>query len=272
MNTLQELLQEQLHALQSGKDFVVVTIMDADGLARTAGKMIVYDDGTISGTVGGGMWEKSAIHDAKLCLAQQKSTVRYYDHSEELYSAGIQCKGKLTVSLEYCSAQRTQLVIVGGGHVGNAVIRAAKPLGFAVTLLDTRGAAEIGDSIQAADRFIPLERFADVASAELPKKPYYVVSTYGHQVDAEALYGVLSRNDAAYIGMLGSTKKIAAIFSQLENMGIMQEQLSQIYAPIGLDLGGETPEELAVSILGEILKVKYQRSGMHLTELRRKNA
>lgn len=262
---LHEMLQEQAASLREGRDFAVVTTVEADGLARTSGKMLVYPDGTIRGTVGGGMWEKSAVQDALRCLETRRNAVKVYDFSGELQEAGIRCQGKLTVFIEYCSGKCTQLVVVGGGHVGNAVIRAARAVGFAVTLADTRGEAEIGDSIREADTFIRLERFEDIASAKLPERPYYVVSTYGHQVDGAALGGVLSRNDAAYIGMLGSRKKVRAIFAQLERQGVDPVALRRVYAPIGLDLGGETPEELAVSIVGELLAVKYGRGSGHLS-------
>lgn len=262
---LRELLLEQASALQNGRDFAVVTTVEAVGLARTSGKMLVYPDGTASGTVGGGMWEKAAIQDALTCIRERKNAVKLYDFSDELSQAGIRCQGKLRVFIEYCASERTQLVVVGGGHVGHAVMRAAKTVGFAVTLVDTRGETEIGEAIRLADRFIPVAGFGDVASADLPKNPYYVVSTYGHQVDGMALEGILSRGDAAYIGMLGSTRKVRAIFSQLEKDGITKEALQQIYAPIGLDLGGETPEELALAIVAEMLAVKYGREGKSLS-------
>lgn len=262
---LHELIFEQASGLRNGKEFAVVTTVEAEGLARTSGKMLVYPDGTISGTVGGGMWEKAAIHDALECIKEKKNDVKVYDFSDEMAKAGIRCQGTLRVFIEYCGTDRTQLVVVGGGHVGHAVMRAAKEVGFAITLVDTRGENEIGDAIRVADRFIRMDSFGDVATVDLPQHPYYVVSTYGHQVDGAALRGVLSRGDASYIGMLGSTKKVGAIFSQLRQVGVTQEQLDQIYAPIGLDLGGETPEELAVAIVAEIMAVKYGREGKSLS-------
>ena len=262
---LHDLVFEQAASLQSGREFAVVTTVEADGLARTSGKMLVYADGTISGTVGGGMWERAAIADALACIKAKKNDVKIYDFSDEMAKAGIRCQGTLRVFIEYCGSDRTQLVVVGGGHVGHAVMRAAKEVGFAVTLVDTRGEAEIGDAIRVADRFIKMDSFGDVAKADLPQNPYYVVSTYGHQVDGAALKGVLSRGDAAYIGMLGSTKKVNAIFSQLREAGVTEDALQQIYAPIGLDLGGETPEELAIAIVAEIMAVKYGRDGKSLS-------
>lgn len=260
-----DLLLEQASNLKNGQEFAVVTTVEADGLARTSGKMLVYPDGTISGTVGGGMWERAAIRDAMDCITAKKNDVKVYDFSDEMSKAGIRCQGTLRVFIEYCGSDRTQLVVVGGGHVGHAVIQAAKTVGFAVTLADTRGEEEIGDAIRLADRFIRMDSFGDVAKAELPKNPFYVVSTYGHQVDSAALKGVISRGDAAYIGMLGSTKKVSAIFAQLRNAGVKQEDLDQVFAPIGLDLGGETPEELAVAIVAEMLAVKYGREGKSLS-------
>lgn len=263
---LYDLLQEQADSLRAGKDFAVVTIVKADQLARTNGKMIVYADGSISGTVGGGMWENAAIHDARDALKEGRNAVKTYNFNSELAKAGFQCSGELTVFIEVCRDESLQLVVVGGGHVGNAVIRAARTVGFSVTLVDTRGEAEIGDSIRMADRFIKVDSFGDVAKVLLPRDPYYVVSTYGHMVDGAALGGVLTRNDAKYIGMLGSRKKINAIYAKLEEAGFQRAKLEKIHSPIGLDLGGETPEELAIAIVGEIMAVKNGRKGGFLAD------
>ena len=256
-----DLMQEQAENLRCGREFAVVTIVKADQLARTSGKMLVYPDGSISGTVGGGMWEQAARHDALEALKTGENVVKTYNFNSDLAKAGFQCSGELTVFIEVCRDDSLQLVVVGGGHVGNAVIHAAKPVGFSVTLVDTRGEDTIGDSIRCADRFIKVDNFGDVVKLQLPRNPYYVVSTYGHMVDGAALGGVLTRGDARYIGMLGSHAKINAIYSKLEAQGFDPAQLAGIHSPIGLDLGGETPEELAVAIVGEILAVKNGRKG-----------
>ena len=256
-----DLLQEQADNLRAGQDFAVVTIVKADQLARTSGKMIVYPDGSISGTVGGGMWEQAARKDALEALKKGENLVKTYNFNSDLAKAGFQCSGELTVFIEVCRDDSLQLVVVGGGHVGNAVIHAAKSVGFSITLVDTRGEETIGDSIRCADRFIKVDNFADVATAQLPRDPYYVVSTYGHMVDGAALGAVLKRGDAKYIGMLGGRKKISAIYEKLEAAGIDRAELEKVHSPIGLDLGGETPEELSIGIVGEIMAVKNGRSG-----------
>ena len=256
-----DLLQEQAESLRAGRDFAVVTIVSSENLARTSGKMVVYADGSISGTVGGGMWEQAAINDAKKALASGENQVKTYDFNSELAKAGFQCNGTMTVFIEVCRNDALKLVVVGGGHVGNAVIRTAKAVGFHTTLVDTRGEDVIGDSIRMADRFIPVRNFADVEHCDLPAGASYVVSTYGHMVDGAALGGVLRRDDAAYIGMLGSRQKIRNIFENLRSEGIPQEKLDPIHTPIGLDLGGETPAEIALAVVAEILAVKNGRSG-----------
>ena len=256
-----DLLLEQSQSLKEGKEFAVVTIVEAVNLARTSGKMVVYADGSISGTVGGGMWEQAAIQDAKKALKAGTNMVKTYDFNSQLAQAGFSCSGQLTVFIEVCRNEALKLVVVGGGHVGNAVIRTAKAVGFHTTLLDTRGEDVIGDSIRMADRFIHVESFGEVENVDLPAGASYVVSTYGHMVDGAALGGVLRRGDAAYVGMLGSRQKIKAIFGKLSEAGIDQEILNTVHTPIGLDLGGETPAEIALAVVAEILAVKNGRSG-----------
>ena len=256
-----DLLLEQSESLRAGRDFAVVTIVSSENLARTSGKMVVYADGTISGTVGGGMWEQAAIHDAREALKTGKNAVKVYDFNSKLAQAGFQCSGTMTAFIEVCRNEALKLVVVGGGHVGNSVIRTAKAVGFYTILVDTRGEDVIGDSIRLADRFIHVDKFEEVEQCDLPAGASYVVSTYGHMVDGAALGGVLRRGDSAYVGMLGSRQKIKAIFEKLRAAGLPQEVLDPVHTPIGLDLGGETPEEIALAVVAEILAVKNGRSG-----------
>ena len=104
---------------------------------------------------------------------------------------------------------------------------------------------------------------AEIKAMDIPDSAYYVIATHGHAHDGAALAGVLDKN-AAYIGMIGSSKKIAALFAKLTAQGASEEQLSTVYTPIGLDIGGETPEEIAVSIMAQIQQVRYGAPGGHL--------
>lgn len=253
-----ELLKKQEELLQEGVPHAVVTLVESEGTARTHGKMLVLADGGIYGTVGGGAGERLAIRDAVQLLEQGKNAVRSYQLESPLSAAGKACGGSLTVFIESCPDTRPHLVMVGGGHVGLALIRAAKLAGFAVTLADTRGEQEIGQAIAAADRFLPLENFGSALAAQkLPAGAYYVVATYSHATDGEALGGVLQHTDAAYVGMIGSRRKIEALYEKLMAAGVTEKQLAAVHAPIGLALGGEAPEEIAVAILAELLMTRY---------------
>lgn len=253
-----ELLEKELQSVKEGKELAVATIVSSDGgTTRTSGKMLVYADGSISGTIGGGSVERACIADALQCLAEDRNAVKVYDYNTGSAEAGASCGGKLTVFIESCRSRRPQLVMIGGGHVGTALMRAAHLAGFFITLVDTRGEEQIGEAIALADRFCPVEDFRSGAAA-LPMAPnaFYVVATFGHAFDGEALVGALTHEDAAYIGMIGSHRKIKMIFDKLLAEGISQEKLDAVHSPIGLDLGGETPEEIAVAILAELLMVK----------------
>lgn len=255
-----ELAKKEAELLEAGTPYAAVTIVEAKDIARTEAKMLVLADESIYGTVGGGAGEKLAIRDAVKLLAQGKNAVCSYDLSSPLSEAGKACGGSLTVFIESCRSSRPQLVMVGGGHVGTALIRAARQAGFAVTLLDTRSEDTIGAAIKAADRFIPLESFGDAAALRLPEGAYYVVATYSHVTDGEALGAVLHHTDAAYVGMIGSRRKIDAIYGKLTAEGITPQQLAAVHAPIGLCLGGEMPEEIAVAILAELLMTRYGKT------------
>ena len=224
-----ELARKEAELLEAGTPYAAVTIVHSAGTARTEGKMLVLPDETIYGTVGGGAGEKLAIRDAVTLLAGGENAIRHYELDSPLSAAGQACGGSLA--------------------------------GFSTTLLDTRGEEMIAPAIKAADRFIQLENFGEaLANTRLPAGAYYVVASYSHAADGEALGGVLHHTDAAYVGMIGSRRKVEAIRQKLTAEGITAEQLDAVHSPIGLSLGGETPEEIAVSILAELLMTRYGKT------------
>lgn len=261
-----QMLQEQLSAQEQGKSYVLVTILEAEGSSpRSSGKMLVYEDGSIRGTVGGGSVERMAVCDALVCLKKGENLIRTYDMESPASETGMICGGRVTLWLEVHRA-KPLLVICGAGHVGGAVLPLARNLGFETLLLDERAPELIQDKILLADRFEPVQDYEkDLEQMELPLGAFYVVVTFGHRGDAEALKAVL-RKQGAYVGMIGSRKKVQAVYRRLREEGVSEEELQAVYSPIGLDLGGETPEEIAVSILSEILTVKYGRTGKHMRD------
>ena len=261
-----ELAQKEAELLEAGIPYAAVTLVESSGTARTEGKMLVLSADTIFGTIGGGAGEQLARRDALSLLAEGNNAVRHYELDSPLSAEGKACGGSLTVFIESCRSTRPQLVMVGGGHVGLALLRAARLAGFATTLLDTRGEDQIGSAIAAADHFIPLENFGPaLAEVPLPAGAYYVVATFSHATDGEALGGVLHHRDAA---ASAGDDQIAGIYhcadgadlDELLAQGITPAQLAAVHAPIGLSLGGETPEEIAVSILAELLMTRYGKT------------
>lgn len=258
------LLKKQMEAMENGKGYAVVTIVESDGSTpRSSGKMLVYEDGSTEGTVGGGAIERMAAKDAAEYLKTGKNALRTYDLTSEASETGMTCGGHMTVWIESFSA-KPLLVICGAGHVGGALIPVAKTIGFRTMLLDNRDPELIRDKVELADVFVPVKDFEkDLDGMDLPDGAFYVIMTFGHHHDAEALKAVLKKN-SAYVGMIGSRKKVQGVYDRLKGEGVSEEELETVYSPIGLDIGGETPEEIAVSIMAEILMVKNGRTGKHM--------
>lgn len=259
-------IQEQLKAHEARRSHAVVTIIESDGSTpRSSGKMLVYEDGTSFGTVGGGAVELLAKRDAQECIRSNTNAVKHYNLECEASDTGMTCGGNLRVLIEAYNA-KPLLVMCGAGHVGGSLIRVAKLVGFDVLLIDSRPVELIRDKIELADRFLPVEHFGQgILDADIAPGAYYVIATFGHSHDGEALEAALQKQ-GAYVGMIGSRTKVAALFDKLHGKGVSDEQLAQVYTPIGLDIGGETPEEISISIISEILMVKNGRSGRHLAD------
>jgi xanthine dehydrogenase accessory factor len=160
-----------------------------------------------------------------------------------------------------------RVYIVGAGHIAMPLARIAKVAGFDVVVLDDRIKYANRDRFPEAEvvEAGPIEELAEKFS--YGDNAYVVIVTRGHSLDEEALRTFI-QYDTAYLGLIGSVTKIEKIFARLEKDGIPREKLDEVYSPIGLDLGGNTPGEIAVSIVAEMLAVRYQRTGkpMRYTE------
>lgn len=260
-------LQKQLDAMHQGRDIAVATIVEADGSTpRSAAKMIVFRDGGIHGTIGGGAVERLVIADAVKALERGENAFMSYDLTGEDSDTGMTCGGKMRVMIEVFPA-RPQLVIFGAGHVGEALMRIAKTVGFFITLVDDRPAEGLKERIALADEFFPTDDYTGfIKEHTFHPDAYYTIMTHGHVHDLEALEGVMSKEDAAYVGMIGSASKVEGIFAKLTAKGIPREKLDAVYTPIGLDLGGQTPAEIAISIMAEIQAVRHGKNGQHMRE------
>lgn len=251
-----DILQAELQAHERNQSYAIVTIADTAGnTTRKNGKMLVFETGETLGTVGGGSIELLAIRDAKEALVSGIGGLRSYDLDNAAAHAGVHCGGTMQVLIEVVG-KRPTLVMCGAGHVGMAVIPLAKTVGFRVILVDSRPAELIADAIAMADQFIPVKNHEeDIKNLDIAPGAYYVLAGPNHATDGAQLAGVLTKQ-AAYVGMIGGPPKIKGIFRNLLEKGYAQEQLDKVYTPIGLDVGNERPEEIAISIMAEVLMVK----------------
>lgn len=257
-----EIIQEQLKAKQAGIAYALLTVAETEGTSpcKIGKKMLLLDDGTTFGTVGGGEFERQAIEEARQAIKNRQSFFKRYVHTPTYEESGLGCAFKVSLLVDVVSPS-LQLVVCNAGHVGTAVLRFAKLLKFETTLFDTRLPEEIRDKIELADHFISCESFEKcMLNTDIPDGAYYLCCTSTHSQDKSALKGALKK-PFAYVGMLGSFKKTKEMYKQLEAEGISRELLQQVHTPVGLDICDMSPEEVAFSILSEMLMIKNGGSG-----------
>lgn len=255
-------------AYQRGEAVALVTILETRGSTpqKAGAKMVVGRDGRMRGTVGGGCVESEILFRARRAIETRRPELGTYDFNADEYENGLICGGSMKVFIEPVIPP-PRLFVVGAGHVAMPVARVAKVAGFELIVLDDR------------PQYANAERFPDadvVKAGPIPKlaseftygdNAYVVIVTRGHQEDEEALRAFIEK-DVAYIGLIGSVNKYEKIVARLRRDGVPEERLEAVHSPIGLDLGGTSPGEIAVSIVAELLAVRYQRTGksMKFTE------
>jgi xanthine dehydrogenase accessory factor len=250
------------------KAVALCTVVDSRGSTpRHAGsKMLVYPDRRIVGSVGGGEIETRTITEALLALGDGKSRLLEMDLTDPARGDAGVCGGQVTVFIEPILANPL-LVVVGGGHVGKAVCHLAHWLGFRVAVSDDRPEFCTPEANPDAQYFYPL------ALADLPKhlsissQTYIVLTTRGAEVDITGLPALLD-TPAAYLGVIGSKRRWTITCEGLRKAGVVEEKISRVHSPVGLELNAETPEEIAVSIMAEIIQLRNGGTGksMKMTE------
>lgn len=247
---------EKLNELiRRNEELVTITIVETSGStpARDAFKMLVTASGLLEGTVGGGALEYRAVEIAKACLTEKASKLISIDLDE----VKMACGGSVKLFFEYIAPQKS-LYIFGGGHIAQAIAPPAHDLGFRLTVVDHR--PEIQDSPRLSDARSVLSDSYKKAVEDLDflSPSYALIVSNKHLYDGETLLALLKKDVSfRYIGMIGSRKKVKECFDMLRAEGIPQEKIDKVFAPVGLNLGGNTPMEIAVSILGEIIAVDH---------------
>jgi xanthine dehydrogenase accessory factor len=246
-----------LRALEQDEEAAMVTIVSTQGSTpqRVGARMLVYADGRIVGTIGGGCYENDAAGKARESIRTRKAGLARYDLSDALAEEnGLICGGRMEVFIEPLDPS-PRLLVVGAGHISQHVARMAADVGFRVRVLDDRETFANRERFPSADEVSVAEIEAFLAAAELPPSAYVVVVTRGHTHDLAAMRALAGR-PLHYVGMIGSRAKVARIFDALAGEGTPAEWLSRVHAPVGLQIGAITPEEIAVSIVAELIAVR----------------
>ena len=245
-------------ALSRGEEAALVSIVSSNGSTpqRVGAKMLVFGDGRIVGTVGGGCYEHDAIGKARQVLETRKPTTVRYDLNDDFAEeTGLVCGGQMEVFIEPIEAVPA-VYIFGAGHVGYYLARMAHEAGFGVHVIDDRAAFANPERFPFAASVVVDDIPEWLARTTLPATAYAVVVTRGHRNDLDALRALAPR-ELRYMGLIGSRAKVARLYEQLMTEGgVDPDRLARIHAPIGLDLGAVTPQEIAVSITAELIAVR----------------
>lgn len=260
------LIEELLAAQKDGEAVVLATVTQARGsVPRRAGaKMLVYEDGHISGTVGGGEMESRVINEAQESLEDGRPRVLPYSLVDPGRGDPGVCGGELEVYLEPYLPPAT-VFIVGAGHVGQAVAELAHWLGYRVVVHDDREDLATEEAVPDADVYLPGTMDEALSQHKITRNTFVVLTTRNVMVDREVL-PQLAGTPAPYVGVIGSRKRWQHTKELLAEEGLSEEQLARFHSPIGLELNAETPEEIAVSIMSEIIMLRRGGTGDRMSE------
>src|SRR4051812_19786950 len=248
-------------ALDRGEPAALVTIVSTTGSTpqRVGAKMLVFGDGRIVGTIGGGCYENDAFGKAREAIRTRKPQLVHYELDDDFaQESGLICGGQMDVYIEPIEPS-PELYIVGAGHVGFHLARISEEVGFRVHVVDDREKFANVERFPTAAEIVVDDIPSWIARANIPAHAYVVVVTRGHTNDLEALRALAPR-DLRYLGLIGSRAKVARIYDALVADAIGADALKRVHAPIGLDIGAVTPQEIAVSILAELIAVKHGKA------------
>ncbi|HOJ37032.1 MAG TPA: XdhC/CoxI family protein [Ignavibacteriales bacterium] len=255
---LSDIITKIYELCQQKKSFWVATLTKSDGsVPGVVGmKMIVLEDGSIFGTIGGGMIEKTVIQ--KIIKYKPKTLQNWKfalsnDIVEDAENTGMLCGGAQEVIIEPVNLN-SKLYIFGAGHCGIALSYLAAKCGFDVFVIDNRDDWLTKEKHPLVAGLIKM-KLEEIDKSYICDDSYAVIMTYAHTYDEIILKQLLNFN-LKYLGLIGSSKKITSIFENMINEGYSKEKLLNVYAPVGLNLKTHTPDEIAVSIMAQILAVK----------------
>jgi xanthine dehydrogenase accessory factor len=251
-----DLFEEIVKIRRAGQRGALATIVHSNGSIPSyeSSRMLVREDGSIAGTIGGGCVESDVWAAAKEVMHNEAPRkMVFHLNNEASYDNGLICGGTLEIFVEPILPQPV-VTLFGGGHVSMAVAKAAQAAGFGVSIVDDREAfANLERFPMAQEVFTSYETAFERIIPNT--STYLVIVTRGHKEDMRVLAWAV-RTSARYVGMIGSKRKVFSVYRALENEGYRPEEFARVYAPMGLDIGALCPEEIAVSIVAELVAVR----------------
>lgn len=240
------------------------TVVKSEGSTprHVGSKMLVYPDGSFIGTVGGGDLEHRVLDEAWMAMSDGQTRYLRYNMADPSRGDPGVCGGQVEVFVEPILPTPT-LVVIGAGHVGKAVVHLAKWLGFRVAVSDDRAEFCNPEATPGADEYHAVEMGKLAEALKITHRTYLVVTSRGSSVDALGLPSLL-KSEAAYIGVIGSKRRWATTVKALKEKGVPDELIAKAHSPMGLELQAETPEEIAVSIMAEVLMVRDKGTGLSM--------
>ncbi|MCJ7495903.1 MAG: XdhC/CoxI family protein [Deltaproteobacteria bacterium] len=259
---MSDFYEEILEIKSAGRKAAVATIVGTKGSTprEVGAKMLIHEDGKILGTIGGGCMEAEVWQEAMKVIAEDKPKTIHFDLTgRAAEESGMICGGVMDIYIEPI-VPTPRVFIFGGGHISLFVSKMSTMVGFQVVVIDDRPQFANQERFPEAEEVIAEEFPFVLPKLQVNRSTYLVIVTRGHAYDQEVLEWALSK-EVKYIGMIGSRKKIQTVYNNLKEKGFTPDQLQRVHAPIGLDIGALTPEEIAVSIVAEMIKVHRERKG-----------
>ncbi|MCX6058656.1 MAG: XdhC family protein [Chloroflexi bacterium] len=246
---------------KNNESAALCTVTSSEGSTprHVGSKMLVYPDGKFIGTVGGGDLEHRVLDEAWMSISDGQPRKLHYNMADPSRGDVGVCGGQVEVFVEPI-LPAPLLVVIGAGHVGKAVVHLAKWLGFRVAVNDDRVEFCNAESTPEADAYYPVTMDELPKHIKIDKRTILILTTRGSAIDASGLAPLLD-SPAAYIGVIGSRRRWATTVKALKEKGVSEDKIAKVRSPMGLELQAETPEEIAVSIMAEVMMIKDKGTG-----------
>jgi xanthine dehydrogenase accessory factor len=253
-----DIFEEVVRLKKLGRASTLATIVECKGSSpqKQGAKMLVRDDGSTLGTLGGGCIEADVVQYALMALRDGEPRTVPFELTEK--DGGLVCGGTLLVYIEPVLVD-PRLVILGAGHVGKALARFARISGFRVIVADDRPEHANRDSVPDAHEIVVHDFGTVFDRVPVDRGTFILIATRGHNHDLDAVKAAL-KTDAGYIGLLGSKRKKGLLMNALRDTGFSPEDIARVIIPVGLPIGSVTPEEIAVSIMAQIIQKRREHA------------